>query len=86
MVDNVLSIGEDEISTAIAVDGSRNTLLGNKALLAPISGQPVLHPRWPVGIRFSQDGNFYGGNQMAADVPFDLGGTSQCDLGGNVGF
>ena len=42
--------------------------------------------REAVGMRYTADGNFYGDNRMAAQVPFDLGGTVQTDWGGNVGY
>jgi hypothetical protein len=38
------------------------------------------------GIRFERTGNFYGDNRMDAVVPFELGGTTQVDWGGNVGY
>ena len=38
------------------------------------------------GIRFQQDGNFYGNNRVSAQTPFDLGDTTQTDWGGNVSF
>ena len=39
-----------------------------------------------VGIAFGQAGNFYGDNIVWALTPFELYGTAQTDLGGNVGF
>ncbi len=32
------------------------------------------------------NGNYYGNNRMAAQVPFALGGAMQADWGGNVGY
>jgi hypothetical protein len=63
-----------------AISGTANTLEGNIAV-APAPGQRAL-----TGMQFTADGNFYGNNRMAADVPFSLGGTVQTDWGGNVGY
>jgi len=68
---------------AIVVDGTANILRGNLAL--PAWDEPVTK-KWSLGIRFFQSGNYYGNNQMAAIVPFDLGTTAQIDWGGNIGF
>lgn len=68
---------------AILVAGTRNVIRGNLALRSTAAGVP---PRWGTGIAFQQDGNFYGNNQMAATVPFDLGGTVQTDWGGNFEY
>ena len=37
-------------------------------------------------MEFTANGNYYGNNRMAAQVPFALGGTVQTDWGGNVGY
>ena len=66
-------------SAHIRVNGSGNVVKDNISLL---SSAPVI----PVGISFSQDGNFYQNNVMNAVVPFELNGTTQTDLGGNVGY
>ncbi len=68
------------VRTLIAVSGAANTLEGN------IAGPPAEGLRAPVGIRFTTNGNYYGNNRMAATVPFELGGTTQMDWGGNVGY
>lgn len=84
ILENTLQFGSPELSSlAIRVTGTRNVIRGN---LAVPQVPPSAQPRWAVGIRFQQDGNFYGNNQMAATVPFDLGGTVQTDWGGNVGY
>jgi hypothetical protein len=64
------------------ISGTGNTLDGNIAPPDPDGGEA----RARVGIEFSADGNYYGDNRMAADVPFALGGTVQTDWGGNVGY
>ena len=68
--------------TAILVSGTGNLLRGN--LAHPETTQPAFS-LWDEGIRFSVDGNLYGSNTMMAVTPFNLGSTSQLDLGGNHG-
>lgn len=65
---------------AFAIGGTANTLDGN--IVAPVHATG----RSRVGMEFTRDGNFYGDNRMAAQVPFALGGTVQTDWGGNVGY
>ena len=62
----------------LRVDGTRNTLKDN--ILPPQDFEVS------TGIQFTQDGNFYRNNQISATTPFDLGGTSQTDMGGNSAF
>jgi hypothetical protein len=62
----------------LKVDGTRNIIKDNIIF-------PGVDPE-PVGISFLQDGNIYGDNQVSAVIPFELGGTVQVDLGGNVGL
>lgn len=78
--DNTLAVS-GIVDVAIVVSGSGNVLDGNIA--DRIGESPS---RISVGIRFEQDGNYYGDNRMQADVPFDLGGTTQTDWDGNVGY
>jgi hypothetical protein len=66
--------------TVFAVSGTGNTLDGN--IVASREGGLIAS----VGIRFTADGNYYGDNRMAAQVPFALGATVQADWGGNVGY
>lgn len=66
----------------INVDGTANTLTNNVAAPA----DPAIGSTPGDGIRFTQDGNYYGSNRLAAKVPFALGGTQQTDWGGNVGY
>lgn len=66
--------------TAFAVRGTGNTLDGN-IVASREGGQSTL-----VGVAFTADGNFYGDNRMAAQVPFALGATVQTDWGGNEGY
>ena len=80
ILDNAFS-ADDPGGSAILVEGSANVVRGN-IVAAPVS---TASP-WPSGIRFTRDGNFYGGNNVWAIVPFDLGATVQTDLGGNLGF
>ena len=47
---------------------------------------PTPTERARVGMWFTADGNYYGDNRMAAEVPFELGGTVQTDWGGNVDY
>jgi hypothetical protein len=68
------------LQNVISVSGTANTIDGN------IGAPPVPGGRAPVGILFTADGNFYGDNRMAAQVPFALGGTVQTDWGGNHGY
>ena len=82
VVDNVFAT-TGEYGPAITVEGTLNVVRGN-VISAP--GPTARYGTWPVGIRFTADGNYYGGNLVWATVPFDLGGTVQTDLGGNVGF
>lgn len=67
-------------SPVFAIGGTANTLDGN--IVAPVHATA----RARVGVEFTRDGNFYGNNRMAAQVPFALGGTVQTDWGGNVGY
>jgi hypothetical protein len=62
------------------ISGTANTLDGN------IAAAPTATERAQTGMLFTADGNFYGDNRMAAQVPFLLGGTVQTDWGGNVGY
>jgi hypothetical protein len=64
--------------TAMLISGTGNIIRGT------FIKSPTLE--WPVGIEFTQDGNAYGNNHVTAVVPFELGGTVQTDLGGNVGL
>jgi hypothetical protein len=64
----------------VKVSGTANVIDGNiGADMGDISGIAI-------GIRFEQDGNFDGDNRIEAAAPFDLGGTTQTDWGGNVGY
>ena len=84
ILENTVQFDSPEASSpAIRVAGTRNVIRGNLAVPSTAASVP---PRWATGIRFQQDGNFYGNNQMAATVPFDLGGTVQTDWGSNVGY
>jgi hypothetical protein len=80
VLNNIFLTHEDSgpSPSAIYVGGTRNVLRDN---LAP----PIL-ARWGSGITFAGSGNFYGNNQMAADVPFNLVSGDQTDWGGNFGF
>ncbi len=70
-------------STAIIVDGTSNFIRDNTILpLDSNSGGGLVS--WNMGIRFLQDGNYYGDNLASASIPFELQGTVQTDLGGNV--
>ena len=64
----------------VHVEGTGNVLEGN---IIPRGSNGEVENG---GFRFTVDGNFYGNNRVAATVPFDLGGTTQTDWGGNVGF
>ena len=77
---NTVVTGEFNGHPLFAISGTANTLDGN--IGAP--SDPAR--REAVGMRFTADGNFYGDNRMAAQVPFDLGGTVQTDWGGNAGY
>jgi hypothetical protein len=76
--DNTITGGG--FGTAFAVGGTGNTLDAN--ILASREGGLLTTN----GIRFTADGNYYGNNRMAAQVPFALGATVQTDWGGNVGY
>jgi hypothetical protein len=78
VLNNVFLTHEERGVSAVIVRGTRNILRDNLAV--PIRG------RWAFGIVFEAGGNFYGNNQMAADVPFDLQAADQTDWGGNFGF
>ncbi|NQV86417.1 MAG: hypothetical protein HQ492_05005, partial [Woeseiaceae bacterium] len=69
----------------LKIDGSGNIVKDNALVPDVNAGYPGTYPV-AVGINFLQDGNFYGDNQMSAIVPFELNGTVQTDLGGNVGY
>jgi hypothetical protein len=69
------------LRTVARISGSGNTLDSNIA--PPDPGEDF---RARVGMEFTADGNYYGNNRMAAQVPFALGGTVQTDWGGNVGY
>lgn len=62
------------------VSGTGNVLDGNVGAVVDSPGTIGK------GVRFEQNGNFYGDNRMQTAVPFDLGGTTQTDWGGNVGY
>jgi len=96
----IFSDGEDD-TTILSVGGDRNIIVNNLFSQAQSQGgvmwvhttghmikgniaTPGNGALW--GIRFDQDGNFYGDNKMTGVVPFDLQGTVQIDLGGNVGL
>jgi hypothetical protein len=68
------------VNLVVNVAGTGNVIDGN--ISADLGERSTIG----VGIRFEQDGNFYGDNRMDAMVPFDLGGTRQTDWGGNVGY
>jgi hypothetical protein len=76
--DNTITGGG--FGTTFDVGGTGNTLDGN--IVAGREGSLSATN----GIRFTADGNYYGNNRMAAQVPFLLGGTVQVDWGGNVGY
>jgi hypothetical protein len=79
---NVLVTGSTPTSDPLwQVSGTGNTLDGNIA--APAHEQ---ERQATAGMEFTADGNYYGDNRMAAQVPFSLGGTVQTDWGGNVGY
>jgi hypothetical protein len=67
-------------SAIYVISGTGNTLDGN------IAAPPTPTERAQVGMQFTADGNYYGDNRMAAQVPFELGGTVQTDWGGNVDY
>ncbi|HEY3519107.1 MAG TPA: hypothetical protein VGL98_18800 [Gammaproteobacteria bacterium] len=71
-------------SAVYVIDGTANTLDGNIA--APPSGTTIPTQPARTGMLFTVDGNYYGNNRMGAEVPFALGGTTQTDWGGNVGY
>jgi hypothetical protein len=76
--DNTLSAAGDT-GVAVKVSGTGNVIDGNIVAQTPDGNVSV-------GIRFEQNGNFYGDNRMQAAVPFDLGGTTQTNWGDNVGY
>jgi hypothetical protein len=71
-------------SAIYVISGTANTLDGNIA--APPSGTTIPSEPTRTGMLFTADGNYYGNNRMGAEVPFALGGTTQTDWGGNVGY
>lgn len=72
--------GSTNGGAAIVVEGRGNTLREN--IVPSCAG----FAGWGTGLRFLQDGNFYGDNTVWATVPFNLGATVQTDLGGNMGL
>jgi hypothetical protein len=68
------------VSVVVNAAGTGNVIDGN--IGADMGERSTIR----TGIRFEQDGNFYGDNRMDAVVPFDLGGTTQTNWGGNVGY
>ena len=77
---NTVLVGGPGVGTVWEISGTGNTLEGNIA--APHDAES----RAGTGIRFLADGNYYGDNRMAAEVPFALSGTVQIDWGDNVGY
>jgi hypothetical protein len=79
---NTVLVGHG-VHTVLRISGTANTLDGN-------IGASVENGSWPsqarTGLEFTVDGNYYGNNRLAAEVPFALGGTVQTDWGGNVGY
>ena len=73
-------LGGFSARSIFVINGTANTLDGN--IVAP----PTPTARALNGMEFTADGNYYGDNRMAAQVPFLLGGTVQTDWGGNVGY
>src|SRR5688572_15693684 len=75
--DNTVFLGGTIVnaSAIFVISGTANTLDGNIA--APAT--PTERAR--IGMAFTADGNYYGDNRMAAQVPFALGGTVQTDWG-----
>ena len=67
------------------IGGTANTLDGNIGAPSESLGLPRA-VRARIGMQFTAEGNYYGDNRMAAEVPFALGGTVQTDWGGNVGY
>ena len=85
VVRNNTVLVSDRLRSVVRISGTANTLDGNiGAPGVPVPGVPRMQAR--VGMEFTADGNFYGDNRMAAEVPFALGGTVQTDWGGNVGY
>jgi hypothetical protein len=76
--DNIVLNNKQPGSTAFTIEGTANIIRSN--LVMP-TGEP-----WATGILFTQDGNYYGNNQVSALAAFVVGGTTQTDLGGNVQF
>jgi hypothetical protein len=81
VIDNLIQVNETG-DRAIVIDGTGNMLRGN---IVRSSSDPSVG-KWNYGIVFLQDGNYYGDNLISAEVPFELGGTIQVDLGGNQGL
>jgi hypothetical protein len=77
--DNTILV-EGSLEPVVRVNNGANVLEAN-VVMPVLSGE-----RATVGIQFTADGNFYGNNRLGALVPVDLGGTTQVDWGGNVGF
>lgn len=71
---------DGETYVVLKVSGTGNILDGNVGAVVGPQGAIA------TGIRFEQIGNFYGDNRMDTAIPFDLGGTTQTDWGGNVGY
>ena len=67
------------------VSGARNIVKAN-VVPPPASDANGVAETWAVGIALTQDGKSYGANFVSATTPFDLGGTVQTDIGGNIGF
>ena len=66
-----------ETFVVVKVSGTGNVLDGNVG--AVVGPRGTIH----TGIRFEQNGNFYGDNRMDTAILDDLGGTTQPDWGGN---
>lgn len=94
---NVVNLGG---GPAISVDGNINTIVrntlpaepDNRRIAIEVNGTEniidanIITPTHAVGIMFRVDGNYYGNNRVSAVTPFDLGGTTQTDWGGNVSY
>jgi hypothetical protein len=74
---NTVLVGR-AVYTVLRISGTANTLDGNIAASAQGKAR--------FGLEFTVDGNYYGNNRLAAEVPFALGGTVQTNWGGNVGY
>jgi hypothetical protein len=81
VVRNNTVVGQFHSRSIFLISGTANTLDGN--IVAPPNPPDA---RTLNGMEFTADGNYYGDNRMAAQVPFLLGGTVQEDWGGNVGY